>query len=340
MGMPKKKKPAPQDPYGGYGGGSVPGSMRGFMGTRPTREQFTHGVPGWQSQWKREYKPQWHEYGEGRRGYKEAGDIERDWRSKQIEGLGLGMETRGQQQALADAMRRRAEGKDLISQMIAQQQAEQIGRQAQSAARSMPGGYNPMAARQAMQQQYGAGTQLAGQAAVAGAQEQLMAERALGGQLAGMRSQDLARQQALAGIRQQDLARMAQEAGMSEQDMKRYIADQMTAMQRYGTDVGLGQRQYEFERGQHRADFLMGEAMKGEALKREQMIRAEERAQGRYQRGMSPEDEGAPWYSKFGSGLLTAAGTGLGAYFGGPMGASIGGSLGSGLGAAWESVWD
>lgn len=209
----------PTGPGGGQGGGLQ------TAGEKRANEKYGLGPGGtpasmewWLDQWNADptgraarLNPAWSDYGQA----KQQGNQIRDW---MINSMQQPQQARQQQQQALGMLWNRAQGNDLISQMMAKQAADRIAAQGMSAARSAPGGYNPMAYRNAQQQAAGAQQQLAGQAMVAGAQEKQAAQEALLKGLENLRTGDLSYTGVLGGIRGQDLA-------LGQQDMTRYGTD-------------------------------------------------------------------------------------------------------------------
>ena len=100
-------------------------------------------------------------------------------------------QARGFQTRAADMTLSRAMGRNLVSHQIAQQQQQQANARIASQSASARGGAGLALANQTQQQnQTASGAQIAGQAAIAGAQEQTAAENALAQQGGAMRQQD------------------------------------------------------------------------------------------------------------------------------------------------------
>jgi len=209
----------------GLGQGGQPASMEWWL------DQHYKGLG--------EGRPGWKDYGQKST---QMGDAMRQW---QINAMGQPAQMRDRQVDALDMLKRRAGGDDLISQMVAKQMASRLAAQGQSLARSAPGGYNPMAYRNAQQQAAGATQQLAGDAMTAGAQEIQDAQDAYLSGVGGVRTQDFQNVGMIGGIRGQDQARGQQDLDRYGMDTNRFLAEQ-ELKQKY---MGMNMQDLQFNRG-------------------------------------------------------------------------------------------
>lgn len=141
-----------------------------------------------------------------------------DWAQAYAGNLGqmqAGGDIRAQQMQMMDLLAQRARGENLASEaMAAQQLALGQGAVASQAATAQRGGYDPAAARASMYSQGQLAGDVAGQAAIAAAQEQMAAAQAAGQMGQGMRGLDVQQMVAM-----QQLAQQYRQMGMLDKAM-------------------------------------------------------------------------------------------------------------------------
>lgn len=170
-------------------------------------------------------------------------------RQAQITGRGIGY----QQQALADALRARAEGRGgpSLAELQLQQTLEANRKAAAGAIAGAGRGINPAAAqRLLLQQQSTLGQQAAGQGAILRAQEQLAAQQALGAQLGQMRGAEgqLYGQAGQLGLSEQKLSVETQEA-QKQRELDVALANQRAEQERQRLQEGQQQAQEQIAAG-------------------------------------------------------------------------------------------
>jgi hypothetical protein len=148
-----------------------------------------------------------------------------------LSGISFGQDARAQQLQMMNLLAQRAQGENLASAAMAQQQLEQgTGAIASRMASSMRGGYDPAAARDAMYATGALGGQVAGSAATAAAQEQMAAAQAMGSMGQGVRQADIQQ-----GLGMHGLAMQLRQMGLQDKqmDMAARMAYEQAMMQAY-----------------------------------------------------------------------------------------------------------
>jgi len=135
--------------------------------------------------------------------------------AQDMSAMQFGNDARAQQMAMAQLLAQRAQGENLASTAMAQQQLEQgTGAIASRAAAAMRGGYDPATQRASLYATGALGGQVAGQAAIAAAQEQMAAAQAAAGVGQDVRGSDIQQ-----GIGAQQLAMQLRQMGMQDKGM-------------------------------------------------------------------------------------------------------------------------
>ena len=151
--------------------------------------------------------------------------------ANQMSQMQAGNDVRAQQVAMMNLLAQRAQGQNLASAAMAQQQLQQgQGAIASKAAAAQRGGYDPATARDALYATGALGGQVAGNAAIAAAQEQMAAAQAMGQMGQGVRGTDVQQM-----IQAQQLANQLRGMGMQDKamDLQARMAYEQAQMNAY-----------------------------------------------------------------------------------------------------------
>jgi len=167
-----------------------------------------------------------------------------DWNqgAQQMSEMQFGNDARAQQMQMQQLLMHRAQGQNLASAAMAQQQLGQgQGAINSQAASAMRGGYDPAAQRAALYATGELGGQVAGSAAIAAAQEQMAAAQAAGQLGQGIRGSDITQ-----GLGAQGLAMKLRQMGMNDKlaDLQARMAQEEAMKAAYmgeQTNPGIGQ---------------------------------------------------------------------------------------------------
>ena len=164
-----------------------------------------------------------------------------DWNrgAQQMSEMQFGNDARAQQMQMQQLLMQRAQGQNLASAAMAQQQLGQgQGAINSQAASAMRGGYDPAAQRAALYATGELGGQVAGSAAIAAAQEQMAAAQAAAQSAQGMRGSDITQ-----GLGAQELAMKLRQMGMNDKlaDLQARMAQEEAMKAAYmGTETSEG----------------------------------------------------------------------------------------------------